>query len=206
MIQPRHDQPQDFDWDEVKQRLNRAQQSLESADHLTPQQIKSLMDQRARQLARVPDKAIDTSELLEVVRFRIGKEELAIETQFVVEQLMRSKGITLIPETDEYFVGITNLRGEIITVVDLGRFLGIPSRVSNASPLLVLGRSGKPECAILVESLLHVETIRKNEILEPSGGLGAVIELLIGCTSQAVMILAGEAVLKCERLFIDQNE
>lgn len=206
MIQPRHDQPQDFDWDEVKQRLNRAQQSLESADHLTPQQIKSLMDQRARQLARVPDKAIDTSELLEVVRFRIGKEELAIETQFVVEQLMRSKGITLIPETDEYFVGITNLRGEIITVVDLGRFLGIPSRVSNASPLLVLGRSGKPECAILVESLLHVETIRKNEILEPSGGLGAVIELLIGCTSQAVMIFAGEAVLKCERLFIDQNE
>jgi len=206
MIRPDQDPTTDFDWNEVKQRLDRAQQSLESAEHLTPEQIKVLMDQRSRQLARVPDEAIDTSELVEVVRFEIGNESLAIETQFVVEQLVRAKGITPIPETDHYFVGVTNLRGDITTVVDLGKFFDIPSNVTPESPLLVLGRSGKPDCAVLVEGLDHVETIRKQEILDPSGGLGTVVDLLIGCTSEAVMILDGEALLNCERLFIDQTE
>lgn len=206
MIRRQNDPTPDFDWDQVKQRLDHAQRALESAEHLSPEKIKELMEERARQLARVPVEAPDTSALLELVYFRIGKEALAIETQYVVEQLVRCKGITPIPQSDSCFVGITNLRGEITTVVDLGDFLGIPSDVTPESPLLVLGKSGKPDCAILVDELQEVNTIHKQEILQPGGGLGTVVELLVGCTSKATMILDGEALLTCDRLFIDQSE
>ncbi len=61
-----------FDWQGIKARLARAQESLRSAENLSDAQIKTLMAERSRQLARVPERVIDTSELIEVVRFRLG--------------------------------------------------------------------------------------------------------------------------------------
>ncbi|WP_182870703.1 chemotaxis protein CheW [Rhodopirellula sp. JC639] len=193
-----------FDWAGVKTRLARAQESLRSAENLNETQIKALMAERARQLARIPDRAIDTSELIEVVRFRLGSEEAAIETRFVLA-LMQPQSITPIPETDDFFVGLTNLRGEITAIIDLGCFLGLSGETRRDAQVLVLGTE-KPECAILVNDLQHVTTIRKQDIRQPSGGLGSVVDLLVGCTADAIMIFDGDALLRCDRIYIDQND
>ena len=193
-----------FDWEDVKNRLSVAQKSLSAADDLNKDQIKSLMAERARRIAQAPEVCLDTSEMLEVVRFRIGREEFAIATQFALA-LREPKCITPIPDTEDYFLGVTNLQGEITTVIDLGRFLGIPCETKRAPQVLVLGTS-KPECAIVVDGLEHVMTLRKQDILEPAGGLGSIVDLLIGCTSEALMILDGDALLKCNELYIDQSE
>lgn len=195
-----------FDWQQVKQRLKAAQIALRRADQLTDEQVNLLMEERAQQLARVPTPLPDRSELVEVVRFRIGKERFGVETRFVVEHLVRPPGITKIPGTDECFLGVTNLRGQITTVVDFGKYLGIASEATCDSPLLVLGRSGNREFGILVDELDDVKNIHKKQIHEPGSGLTNILDLLIGCTSDALLILDGEAMLECERLFIDQNE
>ncbi len=142
--------------------------------------------------------------MLEVVRFRIGREQFAIATRFVLE-LRQPESITPIPDIEDHFVGVTNLRGEITTIVDLGRFLGLQSAPQQNTLLLVLGNN-KPEFAILVDGLDHVTTMRKEDILQPGGGLGNIVDLLVGCTSDAVMILDGDAVLRCDDLYIDQSE
>ncbi len=193
-----------FDWQGIKARLARAQESLRSAENLSDAQIKTLMAERSRQLARVPERVIDTSELIEVVRFRLGSEEAAIETRFVLA-LMQPQSITPIPDTDDFFLGLTNLRGEITAIIDLGCFLGLSGQTQRDSQVLVLGTE-KPECAILVDELEHVTTIRKQDIREPSGGLGSVVDLLVGCTADAIMILDGDALLRCDRIYIDQND
>ncbi len=200
-----------FDWESVKARLAAAQASLEGIENLSPERIRALMAERARQLARVPEKTIDTSELLEVVRFRVGSEQVAIETRFVLA-LTRPKEITPIPDTEDFFLGLTNLRGAVTAIIDIGRFLGIASQASQSrtqasqSQTLVLGVDDRPDCAILVDGLQHVTTIRKQDILPTSGGMGGIAELLIGSTSDAVMILDGDALLTCDRLYIDQSE
>ncbi|QEF98619.1 Chemotaxis protein CheV [Stieleria maiorica] len=193
-----------FDWAGIKARLSRAQESLRSAESLNEAQIKALMAERSRQLARIPDRAIDTSELIEVVRFRLGSEEAAIETRFVLA-LMQPQSITPIPDTDDFFLGLTNLRGEITAIIDLGSFLGLSGETRRDAQVLVLG-TAKPECAILVDELEHVTTIRKQDIRQPSGGLGSVVDLLVGCTADAIMIFDGDALLRCDRIYIDQND
>ena len=90
-------------------------------------------------------------------------------------------------------------------IVDLGRFLGLQGEAKEDVEVLVLG-TAKPDCAIVIDGMDHVSTIHKEDILEPPGGLGSIVDLLVGCTSEAVMILDGEALLSCEKLYIDQNE
>ncbi len=118
---------------------------------------------------------------------------------------MQPQSITPIPDTDDFFLGLTNLRGEITAIIDLGCFLGLSGQTQRDSQVLVLGTE-KPECAILVDELEHVTTIRKQDIREPSGGLGSVVDLLVGCTADAIMILDGDALLRCDRIYIDQND
>ena len=52
------------------------------------------------------------------VVFNIGEEEYGIEIEYTRE-IIKSAQITNVPNTDEHVVGVINLRGIIVPVVDL---------------------------------------------------------------------------------------
>lgn len=61
---------------------------------------------------------------MQIVIFTLGKEKYAIETDIVhgIEKMM---GITKVPTAPYYVRGLANLRGSIITIIDLKRFLNL---------------------------------------------------------------------------------
>ena len=193
-----------FDWDDAKRRLEEAGKTLLDTDSLTPEQSAQVLDERARQLARVPDQTLDNREVLEVVRFRIGSEEFAIGSEYVLE-LTRPNAITPIPQLEPHFVGVTNLRGEVTTVIDLGKLLGISADDEQKLQVLVLGRD-RPEFAIRVSGIEHVVALRRDELLEPMGVAGCYRDLMLGCSKEGLLVLNGEALLGCEDLYVDQSE
>ncbi|NND95759.1 MAG: chemotaxis protein CheW [Pirellulaceae bacterium] len=199
------DQPSNrFDWENAKRRLDQSRRSLSDAENLTADQCNHILQQRAAQLAHVPEQPLDTSQVVEVVRFRIGTEAYAIATEWVVE-LMRPSEITPIPQTEKYFVGVTNLRGEVTAVVDLGVFLGVASDPEASKQLLVLGHE-KPDFAIKIDSIDHVLLLRRDQLLDPGGVGGSNRDLMVGCTDDGLLVLSGEELLKCEALCVDQTE
>jgi len=209
-----------FDWDEIKERLARVQRTLEEGDRLTSQQIDAMMKQRAAELAEVPKPTIGSDQLLQVVRFQIGGEEAAIEARWI-RSITNLECLTPIPETDSFFLGVTNLRGEIAAVIDLAALLGLaapkdltdmaigdvgtPGETKRPIHVMVLGIE-RVDCALLVDRFREVTTIDQAEILEPVVSSGILAEVTMGCTRDPVLVLDGRALSECQKLTIDQME
>src|SRR6202048_228190 len=115
------------DWSEVHRRLERAQAALEQRATLTPDETKAVLKARAKALA--PEQEPDQCEQdrLEVIEVVLADEKDAVES-FYVREVCPFKEYTPIPGTPAFVLGIINVRGEIISVVDLKKFFGLPEK------------------------------------------------------------------------------
>jgi purine-binding chemotaxis protein CheW len=77
-----------------------------------------------------------------LVCFRIGRETFGVDI-FAVREIVKAQEITAVPGTADYVLGIINLRGKIISVVDLAQRLGLGmATVDRASRILVVDLDG----------------------------------------------------------------
>ncbi|WP_153555259.1 chemotaxis protein CheW [Roseimaritima sediminicola] len=193
-----------IDWSAIKHRLESVARAMDDAAELTVDQARRAMDRRAERLAQVPASQLEESEVIEVVQFRIAGERCAIETRFVGE-VMRREHVTAIPAVPAVFVGVTNLRGQILIVITLEPWLGLGTSVAVASQLLVLGEDA-PEMAIMVDQIDQVVRLRREQVLPLSGGMSNLQEIACGCTAEGRVILSGEALLRCDAFTIEESE
>lgn len=77
-----------------------------------------------------------------IVCFRIGKETFGVDI-LAVREIVKAQEITSVPGTTAYVLGIINLRGKIISVMDLAGRLGLgAASVDRASRILVVDIDG----------------------------------------------------------------
>jgi purine-binding chemotaxis protein CheW len=160
---------------------------------------RDLLDDRARQLARVPDAPPRAGEVLELVGFVLAGERYGIESRFVRE-VTRLTRYTPVPGTPPYVLGITSLRGEILALFDLRQLLGVVAEgVTDLGRIVVLGVHRR-EFGLLADfasEILHVSgaSLRQAEV-----GWGRTS--IQGVTSDGIIVLSGEALLNDPRLTI----
>jgi len=172
------------------------------SDQKSPEQSAELLRQRAVQLARVSEKEVDTADLLQVVCFRLGSETVAIPADCVLE-LLTLDGVTSIPSSAEHFLGITNLRGHVTAIVDLCRLLDLPRENVARHQAIVVGKE-EPEFGIAVDGIDQVKMIRRSELFATATATHR--ELVLGVTSDGLLVFDGEQLLTCESLYIDQTD
>jgi hypothetical protein len=114
------------DWAEVRARLDRAGAATAEALRLSPERARAVLEERARALARVPP-AEYAGAVLEVVTFDLAGERYALETRHV-RAVVRLGEHTPVPGAPDFLVGVLNLRGEVLAVMDLGKVLGLARR------------------------------------------------------------------------------
>jgi purine-binding chemotaxis protein CheW len=172
----------------------------------SPERSAAILRERARALARPPIEAREAANALEIATFRLGDERYGIEAHYVLE-VMRLEDTTLVPGLPDFFLGITNRRGEILAVVDLARFLGIVRGTERErSRLIVLGRTSA-EFGIVADEVEEIVKVAEDALHPPSSVLGgAPRPYLRGVTRDALVVLDGAALLADERLFVDQRE
>ncbi len=68
--------------------------------------------------------------------FLLGEESYAIPL-LSVKEVIAPPEITPVPQTPAYFLGIMNLRGQIISVMDLRSKLGIKPAVSSETSIII---------------------------------------------------------------------
>src|SRR5579863_8330322 len=118
---------------------------------------------------------------LHIVGFKIGRETYGVPITSLHE-IVRVPEITAVPDAPEYVEGVINLRGKIVSVMDLRKRLGekqvTPSRRNR---ILVLEHRGKLN-GLIVDSASEVLKIPSSDV-EPSptelleGGLKCVTGL-----------------------------
>src|SRR5947209_17105793 len=148
-----------IDWEEVRARLARAVAATEGAQALSPERARAVMEARTRELARVPPVAERHTKLLEVVCFALANERYAVETRYVRE-VKELSDYTALPGAPPFLLGVINLRGEILAVIDLRKFFGVADRgVTDLSRVVVLGGE-RAEFGVLADATHEVRTWR----------------------------------------------
>jgi purine-binding chemotaxis protein CheW len=98
-----------------------------------------------------------------------------------VQEVLRSQANTRVPLAPEVVSGLINLRGQIVTSIDMRRRLKLPLRAPDAIPMNIVVRSGEEAVNLLVDEIgdvLQVEASRferKLHNIDP-----AVRDLIVG--------------------------
>ena len=103
---------------------------------------------------------------LQVVGFRIGRESFGVDIS-AVHEIVRVPDITAVPEAPEYVEGVINLRGKIISVVDLRKRFGQPEiKASKKNRVIVVEHESKP-VGLIVDAASEVMRLPAEQI-EPT--------------------------------------
>ena len=123
------------------------------------------------------EQAIETkNEIIQLVNFRLRDEEFGVEISSVKE-IIRVGEIARIPDAPSYVQGMTNLRGQIIAVINLAEQFGLSpqSDIPKNARIVVTEVKGQT-VGILVDEVsevfkIPVENIKPTpEIIQAKGG------------------------------------
>lgn len=102
---------------------------------------------------------------MEIVVFVLGEEEYGIEIGKVQEIIRVPEGTTKLPNTADYFMGVTNLRGDIIPIIDLKqKFLQIYTEYSDETRVVVIEIASN-KIGLVVDEVVEVMKISADMIM-----------------------------------------
>lgn len=109
-------------------------------------------------------------ETVEFLTFKMGKELFALETSKVKEVLKYSH-ITQVPGMPEYMPGVINLRGNVVSLVDLCLIPGMNTAIDKAGYWLIITEYSQDSelltIGMMVESVEDVIRIKTSSIGPP---------------------------------------
>lgn len=98
------------------------------------------------------------------IMLRFDSEQYGIDIAYI-DNIVRLQPITRVPHTQPYFLGIINLRGEIIPVISMRKKFDLPDKENtNATRILILKLEGNSKIGILVDEVREVVTLDEDEI------------------------------------------
>ena len=104
---------------------------------------------------------------LQIVGLRIGRETYGIPIA-LVREIVRVPDITAVPNTQEYVEGVINLRGKIVSVMDLRKRFGESTVENNKKNRIVVVEFESRTVGLIVNSASEVLKISSSEIAPPS--------------------------------------
>ena len=98
-----------------------------------------------------------------------------------VQEVIRSVEVTPVPLAPRTLSGLMNLRGQIVTVIDLRRRLDLPDRPSESSPMNMVVRTGEGPVSLVVDRIGEVIDVSPTTMEErPATLTGQARELIRG--------------------------
>mgnify|MGYP001221637773 FL=1 len=110
-------------------------------------------------------KKTEVATSLQIVCFKIGNEEYGIDI-LQVQEILKVPKITKLPKSRSHIMGVIDLRGKVIPIIDLGKKFGIIADLSNSSRTIVVDIDGK-RVGLAIDSVSHVIKVDLNEIEPP---------------------------------------
>lgn len=134
----------------------------------------------------------DEAELVQLVGMKLGDEEYAIDV-LKIQEIIRSVEITVVPRMDNYILGVMNLRGKVIPVIDLRIRFSLDKYDFDKATRIMVVRFEKQNIGFVVDEVTEVIRIKKS-MVEPTPPLVGSIgqEYILGICrydSRLIMLL-----------------
>jgi purine-binding chemotaxis protein CheW len=101
--------------------------------------------------------------VIQLVTFRLQNETYGINVM-QVQEVLRVTEIAPVPGAPMYVLGIINLRGNVVTVLDTRTRFGLATTEIDDSSRIVIIESDKQVVGILVDSVAEVVELRSSEV------------------------------------------
>ncbi len=106
------------------------------------------------------------STLRQYSTFRLADNWYAVDVLHV-QEIIRSQEMTPVPLASPVVSGLINLRGQLVTALDLRRRLNLPPREAGAEPMNVVIRASEGPMSLLVDEIGDVLAIDSGDLEAP---------------------------------------
>ena len=178
---------------------------LASIREISADEAQRILKARALALAQVQTPEKTAAESLEVVEFVLASERYAVESRFIREvEVLES--LTPLPCTPAFVLGIVNLRGEILPVIDLKKFFDLPEKgLSDLNKIIVL-QSGRMLFGILADAIIGMRHVLLANIHPSLPTLTGIRKnYLKGITPERMVILDAGNLLADESIVVQEE-
>lgn len=103
---------------------------------------------------------------LHIVGFRVGRETFGVPIN-LVHEIVRVPDITAVPDSPEYIEGVINLRGKIVSVIDLRKRFGEKVIHQDRKNRVMIVEVEKKMVGLMVDAASEVLKIPPSEIEAP---------------------------------------
>jgi len=175
--------------------------ALERGFQLGEEETRRVLAERARLLSREPERSGE-GESLDVVEFVLGHERYAFESSFVSE-VYPLRDLTQIPCTPAFVLGIVNVRGQLLPVIDLSQLLDLRKREESEHARIIVLYADGVRLGVMADSIVGVRSVATDQIqASPLTLTGLRAELTRGVNGDQLAILDAAAIISDERLVV----
>lgn len=139
------------------------------------------------------------SETVQLATFYLGDELFGVDTTRV-QEILTYQEITTVPRAPDYVRGLINLRGQIVTVIDLRCRLGFEKLETQAASMNLIVNSDEGLMSMLVDKIGNVIDIPSGKLLAPPGTIRGVavhyIQSVCQLENELLIVLDLESILQ----------
>ena len=123
--------------------------------------LKEVINKQQKQ-QQTPDET-HTDDVVQLVGFIIGEEEYAVPI-LAIQEIIKPIGWTRVPQTPDYVLGVFNLRGSVIPLIDLRRKFGLPPKKQDEETRFIVMKNGDDVAGFVIDRLTMALRLSKNDI------------------------------------------
>ena len=114
-----------------------------------------------------------TNILVELATFYIGDALCGMDI-LNIQEINKLMDMTKVPQAPSYVIGILNLRGQIVTIIDLGKKLGLGETDATLNSRNIIVNSPGEHVGLLVTRLSDVISAETNKIERAPANMGGI--------------------------------
>lgn len=185
--------------------------------HLQPESIESkllmtktnpkvkILSERAKKLRQPKSKEINKHDFWEGLIFLLNEEVYFLSSDFI-SVVVNVQNIIHLPCTPEFIVGIINIRGRIVSVIDIKRILGLDAGNNPTQKKVIVLGNNEIEFGILVDSVegntkIDLQKIQQAHVFEQAQNN----RFIKGITEDKTIILETEKLINNEKLIVNEQ-
>lgn len=191
------------DWAAIRRRMATTGEALNFGSAPSPEEDRQILKERAEAMGVQSDALAEPVIQLKVVEFDLANERYAFPLD-QVREVCALRELTPVPCTPAFILGIINLRGEILTVLNLKTFFDLPAgEITPLNKILIL-HSKNISLGVLADSIRSVRMLHADELQASLPTLtGSRADYLHGITCDRTVVLDVTKLLSDKRLLVD---
>lgn len=103
---------------------------------------------------------------IQIVCFKIGKEEYGLDI-LKVQEILKLPKVTRLPKSAEYIMGVIDLRGKVIPIIDLAKRFRIDEGKESLERRAIVVDIRNKKVGLAIDSVSHVIKVDQKDIEPP---------------------------------------